>query len=164
MSVKVLKITPSSTEIVKKLKEWNQKEASWVVSFHLPGRTYKHKYGKAEDDALKCLDHLEKFSKGTAETPFNHSQAITRCTEAYSGSGAKRMIGSIHPCTCLLPFDSCDCRPLTNISYMFTHTRRKDMVLLCPEIRVQIDRSRLFVVARASDSPYACIFTFPSTL
>ena len=32
MSVKVLKITPSLTEIVKKLKEWNQKEASWVVS------------------------------------------------------------------------------------------------------------------------------------
>jgi hypothetical protein len=33
MSVKVLKITPSSTEIVKKLKEWKQKEAAWVFSF-----------------------------------------------------------------------------------------------------------------------------------
>ena len=60
MSVKVLKIPPSLTEFVKKLKEWDQKEAAWVFSFLLPSRTYKYKCGKAEDDALKCLDHLEK--------------------------------------------------------------------------------------------------------
>ena len=83
MAVKVLKIPPSLTEIVKKLKEWNQKEAAWVFSFLLPLRTYKYKCGKAEDDVLICLDHLEKFSKGIAETPFRHSQAITLCSEAY---------------------------------------------------------------------------------
>ena len=83
MAVKVLKIPPSLTEIVKKLKEWNQKEAAWVFSFLLPLRTYKYKCGKAEDNVLICLDHLEKFSKGIAETPFKHSQAITLCSEAY---------------------------------------------------------------------------------
>ena len=67
MSVQVLKIPHSLTEIVKKLKEWNQKEAAWVFSFLLPLRTYKYKCGKAEDDALKCPDHSKFFFKGTAE-------------------------------------------------------------------------------------------------
>ena len=75
MSVQVLKIPHSLTEIVKKLKEWNQKEAAWVFSFLLPLRTYKYKCGKAEDDALKCLDHLEIFSKGTAETQPSYNAA-----------------------------------------------------------------------------------------
>ena len=129
MSVNVLKIPHSLTEIVKKLKEWNQKEAAWVFSFLLPLRTYKYKCGKAEDDALKCLDHLEKFSKGTAETPFKHSQAKTLCTEAYKWFRREKdywVSPSIHmPFTLSHSFDSCDCCPLIKISHMFANLQER---------------------------------------
>jgi hypothetical protein len=110
MSVTVLKI-PSLTEIVKKLKEWNQKEAAWVFSFLLPLRTYKYKCGKAEDDALKCLDHLEIFSKGTAEKPFKHSQAKTLCTEAYKWFRREKdyWVSPFNMPFTLCPSYSCDC-------------------------------------------------------
>ena len=121
MSVKVLKIPPSLTEIVKKLKEWNQKEAAWVFSFLLPLRTYKYKCGKAEDDALKCLDHLENFSKGTAETPFKHSQAITLCTEAYKWFRREKdywVSPSMHMTFTLCPSYSCDCTKSLTCSHI----------------------------------------------
>jgi len=129
MSVKVLKIPHSLTEIVKKLKEWKQKEAAWVFSFLLPLRTYKYKCGKAEDDALKCLDHLEKFSKGTADASFKHSQAITLCTEAYKWLGREKnywVCPSMHmPFTLCPSFDTCNCCPLSKISYIFTHLQER---------------------------------------
>ena len=120
-SVKVMKIPPSLTEIVKKLKEWNQKEAAWVLSLLLPLRTYKYKCGKAEGDALKCLDHLEKFSKGTAETPFKHSQAKTLCTEAYKWFRREKdywVSPSMHMTFTLCPSYSCDCTKSLTCSHI----------------------------------------------
>ena len=116
-----VKIPHSLTEIVKKLKEWNQKEAAWVFSFPLPLRTYKYKCGKAEDDVLKCLDHLKKFSKGTAETPFKHSQAKTLCTEGYNWFRREKDYW-VSPC--LLPF-ALHIRAIAK-NFLHVHICRKD--------------------------------------
>ncbi len=79
--------------------------------------------------ALKCLDHLEKFSKATAETPFNHSQAKTLCIEAYKWVMHQKgylVSPSFHmPFTLCTSFDSCDCCPLMKISHMFANLQER---------------------------------------